>query len=64
MKRLLFILSISLLLVGCDNTKKAGDDTAREITGAHMIEQGQQMKSQLKVIEQQQQERFDQLDPQ
>lgn len=64
MKRLLLILSIPLLIAGCDDAKKAGDETAREITGANMIEQGRQTQQQLHDIDRQQQERFKQLDQQ
>jgi len=64
MKRLLLMIFIPLLLTGCDDAKKEGNETAREITGAHLIEQGKKTQQQLKAIEQQQQKRFDQLNQQ
>jgi hypothetical protein len=62
MKRLLFILSIPLLFTACEQAKEAGDETTREITGSNLIEQGRQTQQQLQDIDQQQQERFKQLD--
>ena len=64
MKKLLLILSLSLLLAACEQTKETGDETAREITGANMIEQGRQTQQQLHDIDRQQKERFKQLDQQ
>jgi len=64
MIKLLIILSMPLMFAGCDDVKKAGDETAREITGANMIDQGRAAQQQLKAIDQQQQERFKQLDQQ
>jgi len=54
--------AIAFLLGACEQTKEAGDKTARELTGNHMIQQGNAMKQQIKDIEQQQQERLKQLD--
>ncbi|NOR72654.1 MAG: hypothetical protein GQ467_02090 [Mariprofundaceae bacterium] len=64
MKKLLLILSLPLLLAACEQAREAGDETAREITGGNMIEQGRQTQQQLHDIDQQQQERFKQLDQQ
>lgn len=64
MKTALFLFTALLLIAGCDDAKKAGDETAREITGANMIEQGKKTRQQLKAIDQQQQQRFEQLDQQ
>jgi len=64
MKKMLMILFIPLMLVGCDDVKKAGDETAREITSANMIDRDRVTQQQLKAIDQQQQERFKQLDQQ
>ncbi len=64
MKILLLILSMPFLFTGCDDAKQAGDETAREITGANMIERGRQTQQQLHDIDRQQQERFKQLDQQ
>jgi hypothetical protein len=60
----LFLISISLLLAltACDDAKKAGDDTARELTGSNMVQQEKKMKQQLNAIEQQQAERMKQIE--
>ena len=63
-KRLLFLSAAMLLIAGCDDAKEAGDETAREITGGNLIKQGRQTQQQLHDIDQQQQERFKQLDQQ
>jgi len=62
MVRLLCIVSIAFLLGACEQAKEEGDEAARELTGSNMIQQGNAMKQQIKVIEQQQQERLKQLD--
>jgi len=62
MGRLLCMVSIAFLLGACEQAKEAGDETARELTGSNMIQQGNAMKQQIKGIEQQQQERLKQLD--
>lgn len=62
MKKILFILSIPLLLAACEQAKEAGDETAREITGSNMIKQGKQLQQQLETIDQQQKQRLKQLD--
>jgi hypothetical protein len=64
MKKMFFVIAAALLIAGCDDAKKAGDDTAREITGSNLIKQGRQTQQQLHDIDQQQQERFKQLDQQ
>jgi PBP1b-binding outer membrane lipoprotein LpoB len=64
MKTIFFIITAALLIAGCDDVKKAGDETAREITGSNLIKQGRQTQQQLHDIDQQQQERFKQLDQQ
>jgi membrane protein involved in colicin uptake len=58
MKQLLFILFVALLLTGCEEAKEAGDKTAREITGANMVEQGRAVEQQLHDIDRQQQQRL------
>lgn len=60
--RALIILTLGLMMAGCDDAKKAGDETARELTGANMIEQGKKTQQQLRAIEQQQQQRYDELE--
>jgi len=62
MQKLIFIFAALVLIAGCDDAKKAGDETAREITGSNMIKQGQQVQQQLEGINQQQQKRYEQLD--
>ncbi len=64
MKKLIFTFATLFLIAGCDDAKKAGDETAREITGSNLIKQGRQTQQQLHDIDQQQQERFKQLDQQ
>ena len=64
MKKLIFTFAILFLIAGCDDAKKVGDETAREITGSNLIKQGRQTQQQLQDIDQQQQERFKQLDQQ
>lgn len=64
MKKLLFVLFMPLLLAACEQTKEAGDETARELTGSNMIEQGNAMKAKIKGIEAQQQQRYEQVDSQ
>ncbi len=61
MQKLIFIFAVLFLIAGCDDAKKAGDETAREITGSNMIKQGKQVQQQLESINQQQQERYEQL---
>lgn len=62
MKQLLMILFIPMLLAACEETVESGHETAREITGSNMIDQGKKVQQQLHDIDQQQQERFKQLD--
>lgn len=62
--RALFVVMAALAITGCDDAKKAGDDTARELTGANMIEQGKKTQQQLKNIDQLQQQRFDDMEDQ
>ena len=64
MKRLLLTLLIPLLLTACEEAKEPGHETAREITGSNLIQQGKQVQQQLHDIDQQQQERFKELDQQ
>ena len=64
MKRLLMILTIPMLLAGCEETVESGHETAKEITGSNMINQGKQVQQQLRDIDRQQQERYRQLDQQ
>lgn len=64
MKNVILMLSISLLLIACEQAKEAGDETAREITGSNMIQQGKQVQKQLDDINRQQQQRLEQLDEQ
>jgi len=62
MRKVLCMVSIAFLLAACEQVKEAGDETAQELTGSNMIQQGNAMKQQIKGIEQQQQERLKQLD--
>jgi len=62
MKKAIYILILPLLLCACEDAKEAGDTTAREITGANMIEQGRQAQQQLHEINRQQQQRLEQLE--
>jgi len=56
------MVSIVFLLAACEQAKEAGDETARELTGSNMIEQGNAMKQQIKAIEQQQKQNLKQLE--
>jgi len=60
MKLLIFLFTVLFLITGCEDAKKTGDETAREITGSNLIKQGQKTQQQLNAIDQQQQERFKQ----
>ncbi|MBN4061288.1 hypothetical protein JYT58_00040 [bacterium AH-315-G11] len=62
MKKALCMVIIAFLLAACEQTKEAGDEAARELTGSNMIQQGNAMKQQIKGIEQQQHERLKMLD--
>ncbi|MDX8403140.1 MAG: hypothetical protein R8K54_01875, partial [Mariprofundaceae bacterium] len=64
MKKVFFILSMALRLTACEQAQETGNETAREITGSNMIKQGKQVQQQLHNIDQQQQERYKQLDEQ
>lgn len=64
MKKIFFAMAAVVLLAACDDAKEAGDETAREITGANTIEQGRKAQQRIKEIDQQQQQRFEQLDQQ
>jgi len=55
---------MTFLLVGCGDAMKVGNDTARELTGAHMVQQGKQAEQKLHEIERQQQQRMEQLNQQ
>lgn len=60
----LFIASILLFVSGCDDTKNAGNETAREITGANTIERGKELQERLHQIDSQQQKRLEELEQQ
>ncbi len=62
MKQTILVIGVLLMLSGCNEAKEAGDETAREITGANMIEQGRAVQQQLHDIDRQQQQRFEQLE--
>jgi|UPI00035FE2FF hypothetical protein len=62
MRKVLCMVSIVFLLAACEQAKEAGDETARELTGSNMIEQGNAMKQQIKGIEQQQKQNLQQLE--
>jgi len=64
MKKLILLFAALFLIGGCDDAKKAGDETAREITGSNLIKQGQKTQQQLLDINQQQKERYEQLEQQ
>ena len=64
MKKALFILSMPLLFTACEQSRDAGDETVREISGSNMMQQGRQMQQQLHGINEQQKERYEQLDQQ
>lgn len=64
MKKMFFAMAAVALLAACDEAKETGDKTAREITGANTIEQGRKAQQRIKEIDQQQQQRFEQLDQQ
>jgi len=51
-------------VTGCGDTEQNTDDTVRDVTGANMIEQGRGVQDRLHEIDQQQQQRFEQLDQQ
>ena len=61
MRKVLFILSMPLLLLACE---QAGDKAAREITGSNMIKQKKQLQQQLNGISEQQQARFKEMEQQ
>jgi len=56
--------AVLILVAGCDDTKQAGDNTARELTGSNMLKQEQKAQQQIEVIKQQQQQRIDEMDQQ
>ena len=64
MKRFLLILFTAMLFTACEEAKESGHETAREITASNLMNQGKQVQQQLHDIDQQQQERFKQLDQQ
>jgi len=64
MKKIIFVFAATLLMTGCEEVKQTGDETAREITGSNLIKQGQKTQQQLLDINQQQKERYEQLEQQ
>ena len=65
MKHTIWIFAVmTFLLVGCDDAMEAGDDTARELTGTNMVEQGRAVQQQLHDIDRQQQQRLKELEQQ
>jgi len=62
MQKIIWLGAVLALLTACDDAKKAGDETARALTGSNMIKQGNAMKEKIKGIEAQQKQRFDDLD--
>ena len=65
MKHTIWIFAVmTFLLVGCDDAMEAGDETAREVTGSNMIQQGKQVEQKLHEIERQQQQHMEQLNQQ
>lgn len=57
-------LAFLMLIAGCDDTKEAGQDTVRQLSGSSMIQQKKVMKQKLQQLDQQQQEQYKQLDQQ
>jgi len=64
MKHICVAIAITGLLAGCDAAKESGDKTVRELTGSNMIKQEQQLKNKIEGINQQQKERYKELDQQ
>jgi len=64
MRKILFILSMPLLLLACEQAEQVGDKAAREITGSNMIKQKKQLQQQLNGISEQQQARFKEMEQQ
>ncbi|HKJ60767.1 MAG TPA: hypothetical protein VKA94_02050 [Hyphomicrobiales bacterium] len=64
MHRIFIVLVAAAFIAGCDDAKESADETVRDVTGANMIEQGKAVQQQLHQIDQQQKQRFEQLDEQ
>ncbi|MDQ6975185.1 MAG: hypothetical protein Q9M22_01320 [Mariprofundaceae bacterium] len=62
MKKVLWIVLLSMLLFGCDEAKESADQTTREITGGNMVKQGKAMKKQLEDINALQEKRMEKME--
>jgi len=66
MKRWPIFLMVAMLLAlsACDKAKEQGRQTVRTLMGGQMADQAKAMKRQLNKVQQQQKERYGQLDKQ
>jgi hypothetical protein len=64
MRSLTCMMAILLALTACDSAKEQGQQTVRTLSGGQMMDQKNAMKQQLNKVEQQQKERYGQLDEQ
>ena len=60
-KRLL-IMTMLLILAGCEQAQEAGDDAARELTGSNMLQQKKAVERQLQSIEHHQADRLKEIE--
>ena len=58
------MIAILLALTACDKAKEQGQQTVRTLMGGQMADQAKAMKRQLNKVQQQQKERYGQLDKQ
>jgi predicted PurR-regulated permease PerM len=64
MRSLICIIAVLLALTACDNAKEQGQQTVRTLSGGQMLDQKNAAKQQLNKVEQEQKERYDQLNEQ
>jgi len=64
MRSLICMIAILLALTACDKAKEQGQQTVRTLMGGQMADQAKAMKRQLNKVQQQQKERYGQLDKQ
>lgn len=64
MRSLIWMIAVLLALAACDKAKEQGQQTVRTLSGGQMMDQKNAVKRQLNQAEQQQKERYGQLDEQ
>lgn len=64
MRSLICTFAMLLALTACDKAKEEGQQTVRQLSGGQMMDQKNAAKQQIDKIEQQQKERYNQLDEQ